>query len=326
MGDGASLLTFGLSVFGAFILILSALALPQGGVSSGDINRLRKRVSEIGQEGAEGTPVFLLRERYRSTLGWLDRVVIKLPSIELYLDYTDYLKSLHRIRNGLILSVILASVMGYLIWHATYSLMGVIGEAALFLSSPVIWLRFRAQQRLQAFEEQLPEALDAITRALKAGYPMTDTLHLVATEMEAPLGAEFQILFDEINGGVDIRSAFLALLERVPSISLMAFTTSVMLQRETGGNLSETLSKISQIIRKRFTFQRTIKTLTAEARLSAWVLAMLPVGLFFIILIVNPEYALLLINDPTGQKMTLAGLGMMTIGSLWIRSMIKLDI
>ena len=191
---------------------------------------------------------------------------------------------------------------------------------------PVMKLKFDLAKRFARFEEQLPEALDVMTRALRAGYPFNETLHLVATEMDDPIAREFHIAFDEINFGVDMRWALRSMVDRTPSMSLMAIVTTVLVQRETGGNLAETFENIGKLIRARFKFQRRVLTLTAEARMSAWILVMIPFVLFAGISIINPDYVANLTHDPMGRKIILAGIVLMIIGNLWIRKLIAMEI
>jgi tight adherence protein B len=187
-------------------------------------------------------------------------------------------------------------------------------------------LKFDLGKRFAKFEEQLPEALDVMTRALRAGYPFNETLHLVATEMDDPIAGEFRVAFDEINFGVDTRWALRNLVDRTPSLSLMAIVTTVLVQRETGGNLAETFENIGRLIRGRFRFQRRVLTLTAEGRISAWVLTLVPFVLFALLSIISPDYVASLTYDPLGRKAILAGVGLFIVGILWIRKLISLEI
>ena len=165
-----------------------------------------------------------------------------------------------------------------------------------------------------------------MTRALRAGHPFNETLQMVSKEMDEPIASELGMTFDEINYGVDVRQAFQNLLARVPSMSLMALVTSVLVQRETGGNLAEILDKISKVIRGRFRFQRRVRTLSAEGRLSAWVLALVPFGLFGMIAVTNPGYLTVLITEPVGRKLIVTALVLMVIGSVWIRKLLRIEV
>jgi tight adherence protein B len=193
-------------------------------------------------------------------------------------------------------------------------------------SLPFLKLRSEKNRRFNLFEEQLVAALDIMIRALRAGYPFPETLRQVSKELEDPVAAEFRLAFDQINGGIEVRTALRNMVTRVPSLSLMAVVTTVLLQRETGGNLSETLTNIGAVIRGRFKFQRHIKTLTAEGRISAWVLGMIPFVIFIIQLFMSPDLVLNFIKDPDGQEMIMIGCGFIAAGVVWIRKLLDLQI
>ena len=155
---------------------------------------------------------------------------------------------------------------------------------------------------------------------------------LEARRAELGIGAaqivagEFRIVFEEVNFGVDMRWALLNLVDRIPSMSLMAIVTTILVQRETGGNLAETFENISKLIRERFKFQRRVLTLTAEARLSALVLSMIPFALFAMLSFSNPDYIADLTHDPMGKKLLSYGIGLFIVGNLWIRKQIAMEI
>ena len=141
-----------------------------------------------------------------------------------------------------------------------------------------------------------------------------------------PVAREFELTFADINYGNDLRRAMLGLLQRVPSLTVMALVTAVLVQKETGGNLAEILDQISNVIRGRFKFYRRVKTLSAEGRLSAWILTMVPFALFAVISMTTPEYLPVLLEDPTGQKLVIFGFVMMVAGIYWIRRIIRIEV
>jgi tight adherence protein B len=191
---------------------------------------------------------------------------------------------------------------------------------------PVLILKNDRDKRMVLFEEQLPEALDMMTRALRAGYPFNEAMRYISKEMDDPIAHEFGVTFEEINYGRDIKQAFNYLIMRMPSVNLIAATTAIIIQRETGGNLAELLDNISDLLRKRFRFQRKVKTITAEARASAWVLSLLPFVVFLAIALKNPEYIKPLFNTEKGTKLLLVGLGLQVVGAFWVRKQIDFDI
>jgi len=176
------------------------------------------------------------------------------------------------------------------------------------------------------FDEQLSEAIDIMRRALQAGHPFSETLHLVADGLDGPISKEFGITFADLNYGSDMRRAMLGLLERMPSVTLMAFVTSVLVQKETGGNLSEILNNISRVIRGRFKFQRKVRTLSAEGRMSAWILAMVPFGLFLLIHFTTPDYLDVLFEKELGRQLIMYAGILGFFGILWIRQILKIEV
>jgi tight adherence protein B len=192
--------------------------------------------------------------------------------------------------------------------------------------APFFKVMLERKQRFDRLEEQMPDAIDVMKRALRAGHPFASTLKLVADDMDQPIAREFEQTFADINYGNDLRRALLGLLTRVPSVSVMALTTGVLVQKETGGNLAEILDQISKVIRARFRFYRKVRTLSAEGRLSAWILTLVPIVLFGVIWITTPEYLPVMLQHPMGQNfMVFAGF-MMVLGVLWIRRIIRLQV
>jgi tight adherence protein B len=181
-------------------------------------------------------------------------------------------------------------------------------------------------KRIQKFEEQLPDAIDMVKRALRAGHPFSGAIKLVADEMDDPVAEEFGTTFADINYGNDSRRAMLGLLQRVPSVTVMALVTSVLVQRETGGNLAEILERISAVVRSRFKLQRKVKTLSAEGRMSAWILALVPLFLFAVIWVTSPEYLPVLLEDEAGKKMIIYGVVSGIIGIYWVKKIIRIEV
>ena len=163
-------------------------------------------------------------------------------------------------------------------------------------------------------------------RALKAGHPFSATLKLVSEDMDDPVAREFELTFADINYGNDVRRAMLGLLQRVPSLTVMALVTAVLVQKETGGNLAEILEQISTVIRGRFRFYRKVRTLSAEGRMSAWILALVPFVLFIVISITTPDYLPALLETPLGVKLIAIAATMGVIGIYWIRKVIQIEV
>lgn len=189
---------------------------------------------------------------------------------------------------------------------------------------PIFYLRFKKKRRIEKFKRQLPEGLDLIARALKAGHAFASGMSLVAEEFDDPLGPEFDKTMDEINFGVSLQDALKSLAGRIDCPDLKYFVVSVIVQRETGGNLAEIIETIAHLIRERFRLQGKIRTLTAEGRLSALILTVLPFLLGFVLFLLNPEYMSTLFTEPMGRIMVWIAILLMLFGLLVMRRMIRM--
>ena len=176
--------------------------------------------------------------------------------------------------------------------------LGLLGSAALMVAMPIQILRFRRKQRHRMFGAQLPEALDLITRGLKAGHPVPIAIAMVAREMPDPIGTEFGMLSDEVTYGADMVSALEALFERVGHEDLPLFVTAVKIQSSTGGNLREILEGLSHVIRERAKLRRKIKAISVEGRMSAYILSAVPFLLVAALTVLVPGYYGDVIDNP----------------------------
>jgi tight adherence protein B len=274
----------------------------------------------------EATGLSLVRLKYLTTLSPWEQALEALPgmmSLEQTIEQSGRFFPAYRL---VLLSVALGGIAAAI--TARFANEPIFLGLAFFVAFwlPVKVLKHLRDKRLAKFEEQLPDALDMMVRAMRAGHRFNDTLNLVSAELSEPIASEFGIVFDELNYGVDMRLAFSNLLSRVPSVSLMAMSTSVLVQRESGGNLAEILQSISTVIRNRFKFQRRVKTLTAEGKASVVVLGVIPFALFALLEVTNPDYVNVLFTDPLGPKIIGGGLGMMVLGGIWIQKMLRIDV
>jgi tight adherence protein B len=217
------------------------------------------------------------------------------------------------------LSAVLASVSGLHVGFAP-----VVG--ILFGIMPVGWLLMRRKRRLKKFASQLPEALELVARALRAGHSLAAGFRLVSSESSDPIGSEFGRVFEEQNLGIPFEEALEGLTERVPNLDLKFFVTAVVLQRQTGGDLAEILDKIGSLIRERFKIWGQVQALTGEGRLSGIVLLALPPLLFVTVYRMNPDYLMVLFTDDLGKKMLVGGILMQLLGALVIRKIVNIRV
>lgn len=195
-----------------------------------------------------------------------------------------------------------------------------------FSTLPLFWLMFRRKRRMKKFAAQLPDALELVARALRAGHSLAAGFRLVSSEASDPIASEFGTVFEEQNLGIPFEEALENLCERVPNLDLKFFVTAVVLQRQTGGDLAEILDKIGRLIRERFKIWGQVQALTGEGRLSGIVLLALPPMLFVAVYRLNPEYLMVLFTDDLGKKMLIGGVIMQLFGALVIRKIVNIRV
>jgi tight adherence protein B len=198
--------------------------------------------------------------------------------------------------------------------------------AVIFFSIPWLWLWNKRRARLKKFATQLPDGLELVARALRAGHSLAAGLHVVAEEMPAPISKEFGRVYEEQNLGIPLEDALRSICDRVPNLDLRFFVTSVAIQRQTGGDLAEILDKIGHVIRERYKILGQVKALTAEGRLSGLVLIALPFGLFLMMLHTKPDYISLLWTDPLGVKMSIFALVLQVLGAYAIKKIVDIKV
>ena len=179
---------------------------------------------------------------------------------------------------------------------------------------------------MHKFEELLPEAIDLMSRGLKAGHAVNSAIEMVSQETPEPVGTEFRRIFEEQNFGLPMREALINMAKRVPLEDVQFLVTAMLVQRETGGNLAEILDKTTYVIRERFRLRGQLRIYTAQGRLTGWILSALPFFLFAVLDFLNPDYEGILLQDPTGQKLLCAGVGLMAIGWFAIRKVIDIKV
>ena len=324
--DKDLLLIFLALVFGAVFMLTQSIALVIFGTERQESRKLKQRLGNLADEQPSIQQTSLVREKYLKHLSPIEIWMESLPGmigVEIFIERSGHALPAYRL---ILLSVLLGLLGSGLAGILNYHGLIIIAVAVILTALPTLKLKRDLSKRFAKFEEQLPEALDVMTRALRAGYPFNETLHLVASDMDNPIAGEFRIVFEEVNFGVDMSLALRNIVERIPSTSLMAIVTSIMVQRETGGNLAETFENIGKLIRERFKFQRRVLTLTAESRMAALILSMIPFALFAMMSLTNPDYLADLTHDPLGKKMLSYGIGLFIIGNIWMRKQIAMDI
>jgi len=191
---------------------------------------------------------------------------------------------------------------------------------------PIGWLKHKRNARMKRFEEQFPEALDLLARAIRSGHAFQTAMGMVAEELPAPVGVEFKKAFEQQNFGLPLREVLDQMAERVPLLDVKFFVTAVSIQRETGGNLAEILDNLAHVVRERFKILRQVRVHTAHGRFTGYVLMALPAALAVALSFINPDHMKLLFNERMGQIMIVGAIVMQTVGYFWIRWVIKIEV
>jgi tight adherence protein B len=200
-----------------------------------------------------------------------------------------------------------------------------LGVGTMLACIPYFLVRYKATKRLRMFEEQFPEAIDLIARALRAGHGFTSGLAIVAEEAPQPVAGEFRLLYDQQNFGMPLPDAMKAFASRIPLLDARFFVTAVLTQRESGGNLAEILTNLANVIRERFKVKRQVRVISAHGRITAWVLSLLPPCLALGMMLTAPGHMMTLVTDPIGPYMIFAALFMQISGTLIIRKLVNIE-
>jgi len=311
-------------VFTTVFLASQILVLPTLGTSRADSLKLKQRLEGIIQAHGD-SEASIIKEKYLNQLGPIERSLERFPGIprlKVLLEQAGNQQIAYRFA---LYALFLSGGVAAIVWLSLHNMIFALAAFIIAAVIPIVWLNKQRAKRLDKFEEQLPEALQMMARALRTGYPFTECMKIVSIEMSEPISQEFGMTYEEINYGRNIEVAFALMIERVPSLSLIAMSTAIIIQRETGGNLAEVLLKISDVLRGRFKLQRRIKTLSAEGMLSAWVLLLLPLGLFGLMSLLNPDYFKPVYDSPDRMTYLYIFMGLELSAAFWIRRIITID-
>jgi len=292
-----------------------------------EARRIARRIRMMSAGGnVDPEKTSLLKQRLLSNSPEIQRLLLQMPRV------VTFDRFLVQSGTGWTVGAFLAITSGLFV--ACFALLLILRspwELALVGSLvvayfPTQYLVVRRMQRTKRFEELLPEGLDLIGRALRAGHSFPSALQMAGTELPDPLGEEFRQTFDEVNFGIAVPTALANLVGRVPSTDIGFFAIAVSIQRETGGNLSEVLDNISSIIRERLKLLGKVRALSAEGRLSAWVLSLLPFATALLLWTVDPNMMKLLWEEPAGRKLVAVGMVLMVTGIVAMRKIIHIHI
>jgi len=315
----------GIFIFLTAVAVIELIRYARNILTSPDRQLLRRRLREIPTPEREAVLDSIIREQTFSDVPFFNRLLKKFAFVHTLKRLKEQANAPYSVGFYLLLSLmlgVLGMTAGSLSGGGFMSLM-IPAAAGGFV--PWGYIIYKKKKRMERFRHQLPEAMDLISRSLKAGHAFSSGLKLAAQQMEDPLGVEFEATIHEINFGVSVPEALRHLARRVDCQDLQIFVVSVILQRETGGNLAEIMESNSRLIRERFKFQNHVRTLSAEGRLSAIVLFSLPIVVFLAIQALNPAYMQVLYSHPMGANLLWLAGGMMVAGMLIVRRMVNIQ-
>lgn len=320
-------ITFAVLLFAAVIFMIEGVYTWWSSTRGEEAKRIERRL-RLMSAGAHGSneQLSILKQRFLSESPTMERILLQVPRIhnlDLILEQSDTGWSVAKLLTYTCLALVLIVLLGmylHLPWFITSTV------AIIAATIPLMKVLRARKKRLNQFEVQLPEVADLISRSLRAGHAFPSAIQMVSEEMPEPAATEFRITFDEINYGIGMNEALQNLATRVPLTDLRYFVIAVLIQRESGGNLAEILGNISKIIRDRLKLFSQIRVLSAEGKMSAWVLGLLPFAVGFIISVLNPKYMSALFTDPVGQKMMGVAAIMILIGVIWMRNIIRIRV
>lgn len=286
------------------------------------VSKQLEKLATEGMPGASGPALF----RGEEGRGRLGRFTERLPHLHDINTLMEQAAISWSPQTFLLLSGGFAVALGVGVLIATRGwLLALIG-AAVGAYLPRLYVGHRRTKRMHAFEEQLPEAVDLLGRAIRAGHPISAGFKMVSEEAPEPIASEFRRIFEEQRFGLSFDDSMLGMADRVPLIDVRIFATAVLIQREVGGNLAEILDKLSDVIRQRFSILRQLRVYTAQGRLSGYILAGLPVFLGLVLFMINRENMIAFVNAPLGKMLMTVAVVLQILGFLWMRKIIKIEV
>jgi len=322
---GVALLVF-LFCVALVMATYAALVYLPGIFAAKDMDRRLRDVGAPADAIVSGDAPSIVREDALGPLPAIDRLVAQSGAGGRLLRLIDR-SGVKTTPSGIVVaSLALALAAGLVAAIATPQVFARPVAAVGGLLLPFAFLKYRAAKRMKRFEEQFPEALDLLARAIRAGHAFQTAMGMVADEMPDPVGPEFKKAFDQQNFGLPIKEALNQFAERVALLDVRFFVTAVTIQRETGGNLAEILDGLAHVVRERFKILRQVRVHTAHGRFTGYVLLALPAALAIALTYINPEFMGPLFRERIGQMMIVAGLVLQTIGFFWIRQVIKIEV
>jgi tight adherence protein B len=316
----------GAIIFFMAIIVIELLIYAVKNMRSVNRAKIRKRLRKHTYDRDNIGQIDIVKKRIYSDIPFLNRLLLKVPGVKALDNLTINANSKYPAGFYVLTALFLGTIgfMGINFFLLNRPLSFLL--ASLLVCSPFLHLYQLKQKRIEKFRSQFPEALDLIARALKAGHSFNSGMKLAADEFDDPLGPEFDETLAEINFGISVDNALKNLIGRIECTELKYFVVAVVLQRETGGNLSELIESLAHLIREKFKFQGKVRTLSAEGRLSAVVLVAIPFLMGVFLHFQKPEYLNILFTDPVGKILLGTAIILMAIGILVMKKMVTIKI
>ncbi|AIY42969.1 Flp pilus assembly protein TadB [Collimonas arenae] len=324
---GNAFLIISVLVFVAVVLLLEGFYMMWKSYRGPQARKISKRLQALSASHDKSSRSQLLKQRMLSDIPVFERLLLSLPRarrldrfiLQAGLDWTVSKLLLSCAATGVIVCILMTSFA-----RQSILLGAVIGISAATL--PLLYVLRKRGRRLARIEQQLPDALDLVTRALRSGHAFSSGLQMIGEEMAEPIAGEFRIVHDEVNFGVSLQQALTNLSERVPVTDLRYFVVAVLIQRDSGGNLTEVLGNLSRLIRDRLKLLAKVKVLSSEGRLSAWILGLMPFALAAVMSLVNPDFMAPLWHDPIGIGIIKYMLILMALGIFVLIKIIRIRV
>jgi len=312
--------------FVALMLLAESLYLLWRSHKSPEVKKIRSRLQSLAAVHDRSQDTRVLKERLLSEVSPLERMALRLPHARV-LEALLLQSGLRWTAGKLLTWMGAAGILGFVVAESLHQpwLMS-LGATLVTGAVPLLYVNHKRVKRMQKMEQQLPDALDLLVRGLRAGHAFSSTLKMAGEELPEPIGSEFRVTHDEVNFGVSMQQALSNLSERVPITDLRYFVVAVLIQRESGGNLTEILGNLSRLIRERLKLLARVRVLSSEGRLSAWILGIMPFALAGLLQLTNPEFIGTLWTDPIGISIVKYMLVLMAIGILIMRKIIRIRV
>ncbi len=315
----------GVGIFIVTVSIIELLLFARRAAVNPDRRRVRRRLDQLRDEERDAMLNSIVRTDNYSKVPLFNRILKNIPLVGSLKKLKDQANAPQSVGFYIFLSLVLGLAGAAFVIFTRSGPLALVLVTGIGLFLPWARLGLKKKKRMDRFRRQLPEAMELIARSLRAGHAFNSGLKLAADQMSDPIGVEFAATIHQINFGISVTDALRNLADRVDCPDLRIFVVSVILQRETGGNLAEIMESNARIIRERFKFYKHVRTLSAEGRMSAWVLFLLPILVALAIQFLNPEYMATLYTSELGQKLLWFAAGLMTMGMIIIRRMVNIE-